>query len=164
MDEERFKHVLDGPKYHRAPKRTQKVKIDPRFHGMFKDKAFKVRYKVDSRGRPIEHSSTEDSKRYYGISSESEEEEEEEEEEENSSEEVEEVGKYVKAPDGELGVKSGGDGVVSDKVKERLRDLAVDYARGMCGKFIWLNFCKVEGKGTLSLPTLPNLTFATTLF
>jgi hypothetical protein len=36
---------------------------------MFKDKRFKVNYTIDKRGRPISHTSSEDLKRYYALSS-----------------------------------------------------------------------------------------------
>lgn len=125
MEEERFKHVLNDPKFRRIPKSERKVKIDKRFRSMFKNKNFKVKYTVDKRGRPVQHSSSEDLKRYYELSSDEESSSEEEKEEE-------ETGRYVKAPgsDNELEKRHASDGDVSEKVKEKLRDLEVDYARG----------------------------------
>lgn len=110
MEDDRFKHVTSDSKFRRAPKPDQrKLKIDNRFQAMFNNKHFKVNYKVDKRGRPLEQTSSEDLRRFYEIGS----------DEESDSEEEE------KAP--ELEEKHG---VVSNKVKERLRDLQVDYARG----------------------------------
>ena len=60
MEDQRFAHVKTDPKFRRIPKGARKVKIDSRFKSMFKDKQFKVKYTVDKRGRPVNHTSTED--------------------------------------------------------------------------------------------------------
>lgn len=123
MDDERFKHVLSDPKFRRIPKSERKVKIDKRFQSMFKNKNFKVKYTVDKRGRPVKHSSSEDLKRYYELSS--------EEEDSSDSEGEESTGKYVRAPkNDELNERHPGDAAVTETVKSKLRDLNVDYARG----------------------------------
>lgn len=69
MEDKRFSHILTDPKFRKIPKRERKVKIDNRFQSMFKDKKFKVKYTVDKRGRPVNHTSSEDLKRYYELSS-----------------------------------------------------------------------------------------------
>lgn len=114
MEDERFKHVLSDPKFRRIPKGERKVKIDKRFRSMFNNKQFKVKYTVDKRGRPLQHSSSEDLKRYYELSSDG---------EESSDSE----GKNV---DEELNAKHATDKVISDRIKSKLRDLDVNYARG----------------------------------
>ncbi|EFA01774.1 ESF1 homolog [Tribolium castaneum] len=120
MEDKRFAHIKTDPKFRRIPKGARKVKIDKRFQSMFKDKKFKVKYTVDKRGRPVNHTSTEDLKRYYELSS----------SESSSDEEPEEPGKYVKAPQNDLNVKDKSDKELPSDVKKKLRDLNVDYARG----------------------------------
>ncbi|KAM8772117.1 ESF1 homolog [Acanthopagrus schlegelii] len=66
--DERFLWVQKDPRFWEMPERERKVKIDKRFKSMFHDKRFKVKYTVDKRGRPINHTSTEDLKRFYNIS------------------------------------------------------------------------------------------------
>ncbi|KAJ3657781.1 hypothetical protein Zmor_009563 [Zophobas morio] len=110
MEDQRFAHVKTDPKFRRIPKGARKVKIDSRFKSMFKDKQFKVKYTVDKRGRPVNHTSTEDLKRYYDLSDSS------------SDEETDDKS--------ELSVKDKTDKVVSDEIKKKLRNLSVDYARG----------------------------------
>ncbi|XP_072398415.1 ESF1 homolog [Diabrotica undecimpunctata] len=129
MEDSRFTHIKTDPKFRRIPKKERKVKIDKRFQSMFNDKKFKVKYTIDKRGRPVNHTSNEDLKRYYELSSES-----ESSTSESENEEQTEVGKYVKRPpdneDSELKVKDKSDKVLTDDVKKKLRDLSVDYARG----------------------------------
>lgn len=110
MDDQRFAHVESDPKFRRIPKSERKVKIDKRFKSMFKDKQFKVKYTVDKRGRPVNHTSTENLKRYYELDS-----------DESSIELDLEVGRSE--PD-------RNDGSVSEKVKQKLQNLNIDYARG----------------------------------
>lgn len=69
MRDSRFCHIAKDPRFKRIPKQEKKIKIDKRFQSMFKDKRFKVNYTVDKRGRPISHTSSEDLKRYYALSS-----------------------------------------------------------------------------------------------
>nr|CAH7749676.1 unnamed protein product [Callosobruchus chinensis] len=128
MEDPRFTYIKSDLKFRRIPKKTQKVKIDKRFQSMFNDKKFKVKYTVDKRGRPVNHSSTEDLKRYYDLSSES---------EDNTSEpenENEKPGKFVKAPEEEetndIQSKHKTDKVLPDRIKNKLKNLNVDYARG----------------------------------
>ncbi|XP_030263322.1 ESF1 homolog isoform X2 [Sparus aurata] len=74
--DERFLRVQKDPRFWEMPERERKVKIDKRFQSMFHDKRFKVKYTVDKRGRPINHTSTEDLKRFYNISDSEDEEDE----------------------------------------------------------------------------------------
>ncbi|KAM7008909.1 ESF1 homolog [Tautogolabrus adspersus] len=66
--DERFLRVQKDPRFWEMPERERKIKIDKRFQSMFHDKRFKVKYTVDKRGRPINHTSTEDLKRFYKVS------------------------------------------------------------------------------------------------
>ncbi|KAF3688172.1 ESF1 -like protein ABT1-associated protein [Channa argus] len=65
--DERFLRVQKDPRFWEMPDRERKIKIDKRFQSMFHDERFKVRYTVDKRGRPINHTSTEDLKRFYKL-------------------------------------------------------------------------------------------------
>ncbi|XP_018319855.1 ESF1 homolog [Agrilus planipennis] len=139
-NDSRFSHIATDPKFRRIPKSERKVKIDKRFQSMFKDKQFKVKYTTDKRGRPVNHTSNEDLKRYYDLSSESESEESTDTEKNDS-----EVGKYVRPSSQErklqlkseeltsskqLKVKHKSDENIHSDVKQKLKDLNVDYARG----------------------------------
>ncbi|GLD67712.1 ESF1 homolog isoform X1 [Lates japonicus] len=74
-----------------------------RFQSMFHDERSKVKYTVDKRGRPINHTSTDDLKRFYKLSDS--EEEEEEETEGKKKKKQKKKGMEVKA---ERDVKTGG--------------------------------------------------------
>ncbi|KAF3824663.1 hypothetical protein GH733_009997, partial [Mirounga leonina] len=68
MSDQRFKKVTKDPRFWEMPEKDRKVKIDKRFRAMFHDKRFKLNYAVDKRGRLINHSTTEDLKRFYDLS------------------------------------------------------------------------------------------------
>ncbi|XP_014645555.1 PREDICTED: ESF1 homolog [Ceratotherium simum simum] len=68
MSDQRFRRVTKDPRFWEMPEKDRKVKIDKRFRAMFHDKKFKLNYAVDKRGRPINHSTTEDLKRFYDLS------------------------------------------------------------------------------------------------
>ncbi|XP_076971259.1 ESF1 homolog [Tamandua tetradactyla] len=68
MSDQRFTRVTKDPRFWEMPDKDRKVKIDKRFRAMFHDKKFKLNYAVDKRGRPINHSTTEDLKRFYDLS------------------------------------------------------------------------------------------------
>ncbi|XP_059117500.1 ESF1 homolog [Peromyscus eremicus] len=68
MNDQRFRRVSKDPRFWEMPEKDRKVKIDKRFRAMFHDKKFKLNYAVDKRGRPINHSTTEDLKRFYELS------------------------------------------------------------------------------------------------
>lgn len=145
MEDQRFKHIVADPKFRRIPKGTQKVKIDKRFKSMFKDKKFKVKYTVDKRGRPVNHNSSEDLKRYYDLSSDESSEEESESEEnqedddndkisgESDSETVleeanQKTDKVVKVEQRKKSKQKSD--CIPDEIKKKLSNLTVDYARG----------------------------------
>ena len=94
--DERFLRVQKDPRFWEMPEREHKVKIDKRFKSMFSDKRFKVKYTVDKRGRPINHTSAEDLRRFYNVSDTDSEEEEEEEEEEETRKKNQVTEKKVK--------------------------------------------------------------------
>ncbi|KAM3865402.1 ESF1 homolog [Diretmus argenteus] len=83
--DDRFLRVQKDPRFWEMPEKEHKIKIDKRFQSMFHDKRFKVKYTVDKRGRPINHTSTEDLKRFYNLSD-SEEEDDEDAESKKASE------------------------------------------------------------------------------
>lgn len=68
INDDRFSHIAQDPRFRRMKKEHRKVKIDKRFEGMFKDAKFKVKYTVDKRGRPIKASSDSHLQRYYELS------------------------------------------------------------------------------------------------
>ncbi|XP_019371791.1 PREDICTED: ESF1 homolog [Gavialis gangeticus] len=68
MRDERFSHITKDPRFWEMPDKERKIKIDKRFRAMFHDKRFKLKYTVDKRGRPVNHSSTENLKRFYELS------------------------------------------------------------------------------------------------
>ncbi|XP_074552228.1 ESF1 homolog [Halichoeres trimaculatus] len=78
--DERFRRVQKDPRFWEMPERERKIKIDKRFQSMFHDQRFKVKYTVDKRGRPINHTSTDDLKRFYKVSDSEDEDSDEEEE------------------------------------------------------------------------------------
>jgi len=67
-DDDRFKHIATDPRFRRMRKDEQKIKIDNRFKGMFKDKRFLDQVNIDKRGRPVEQRNNNDLKRYYRVS------------------------------------------------------------------------------------------------
>lgn len=75
--DERFLRVQKDPRFWEMPERERKVKIDKRFQSMFHDERFKVKYTVDKRGRPINHTTAEDLKRFYKLSDSEDEDDEE---------------------------------------------------------------------------------------
>lgn len=78
--DDRFSKVKKDPRFWEMPNRERKVKIDKRFQAMFHDERFQLKYTVDKRGRPINHSSREDLKRFYKLSDSEQSDEEEEDE------------------------------------------------------------------------------------
>lgn len=128
MEDDRFKHIRSDPKFRRIPKTERKVKIDKRFQSMFNNKNFKVNYTVDKRGRPVNHTSSEDLKRYYELSS-----EDSSAEDDKSEAEAETVEQNETVSNNhldKLDSKHPTDKKVSDNIKKKLRNLNVDYARG----------------------------------
>lgn len=140
LKDSRFTKYLNDPRYRQIPKHERKVKIDKRFQSMFNDEKFKVKYTVDKRGRPVNETSTENLRKYYEV----------DESEESSSDEAEgdvkddKDGSDNRSTAGEIRPSSDDDdeketksvndkltrGKLDKKVKNRLLDLDIDYARG----------------------------------
>ncbi|XP_073698879.1 ESF1 homolog [Garra rufa] len=93
--DDRFSKVRKDPRFWEMPSRERKVKIDSRFKSMFHDKSFKLKYTVDKRGRPVNHTSTDELKRFYNLSDS----EVSDEEEENKKQEKPKKEKKVKKAD-----------------------------------------------------------------
>lgn len=146
LKDDRFTKYLNDPKYRQIPKHERKVKIDKRFQSMFKDEKFKVKYTVDKRGRPVNETSTENLRKYYEVdesegssSSDEGDEEKTENEKHDDSGDSSTPGRFVKRPqsDDEKDEKEPTflndklvRGKLDKKVKNRLLDLDIDYARG----------------------------------
>lgn len=146
LKDSRFTKYLNDPKYRQIPKHERKVQIDKRFQSMFNDEKFKVKYTVDKRGRPINETSTENLRKYYEVdesegSSSGGEDEDVSAVVAKSDEPGEELapGRFVKRPpsvtekDDEEPVFVNDKlirGKLQEKVKNRLLDLDIDYARG----------------------------------
>lgn len=119
--DQRFAHLVNDPRFKGIPRTEKKVKIDKRFQSMFSDERFNVKHVVDKYGRKVQQKSeSEELRKYYELGSEEEEEEGEEKDKDESGSEVDslELDEEEKAM------------TMSDKVKNRLEDLEVDYARG----------------------------------
>ncbi|CAG4956228.1 unnamed protein product [Colias eurytheme] len=149
LKDSRFAKYLNDPKYRQIPKHERKVKIDKRFQSMFSDEKFKVKYTVDKRGRPINETSTENLRKYYDLeesdessASDSENNDKEDDDKNNdiklgNDDEVK-PGQFVrrKPSNDEEEVPSSFKndkltrGSLEKKIKNRLLDLDIDYARG----------------------------------
>nr|XP_057941243.1 ESF1 homolog [Doryrhamphus excisus]XP_057941330.1 ESF1 homolog [Doryrhamphus excisus] len=117
--DERFTRVKRDPRFWEMPERERKVKIDKRFQSMFHDERFKVKYTVDKRGRPVNHTSTEDLKRFYQLSDSDDQDEDEDEERGRSAQ-----GKGSDDEDDEEASQAGDDGSGSDSGDDSGPDLA----------------------------------------
>ncbi len=68
----RFESVFNDPKFRRMPTREKKIVIDDRFADMLTNTNFQLVSKVDKRGRPVQHSTSDELKRFYQLPSEEE--------------------------------------------------------------------------------------------
>uniref|UniRef100_A0A8D8PC39 ESF1 homolog n=1 Tax=Culex pipiens TaxID=7175 RepID=A0A8D8PC39_CULPI len=124
--DQRFAHLVNDPRFKGIPRAEKKVKIDKRFQSMFSDGRFNVKHVVDKYGRKVQQKSeSEELRKYYELGSGSEGEEEDVEKAEGSDAE----GSGSEVDSLELNEEEKAM-TVSDKVKGRLEDLEVDYARG----------------------------------
>lgn len=80
--DERFAAVLVDPRFKSMRKSENKVKIDSRFKGMFKEDRFKLKSSVDKRGKSIVHEANEHLKSYYDLSDDEDEDDEDEDDKE----------------------------------------------------------------------------------
>jgi len=107
--DERFKKLGTDKKFRSVSKKHKKVKIDKRFQSVFTDTKFVNKCDVDKRGRPKHLSAKESFEKFYDVDSSGSDKEEEE-----SQDEVSEPENLVE----------------DEKIKAKLRDDKVDYARG----------------------------------
>jgi hypothetical protein len=140
--DKRFSNVTSLPIFRSVPKREKKVTIDQRFQGMFSDTKFQADTKIDKRGRRLNVKSTDNLMKYYNL---------DEEETVEGAEEEEVKEKVDEKPEGEESSTSSdseGEGCldeedsllpelknrkqpgISDEVRQKLRNINVDYARG----------------------------------
>ncbi|XP_035634835.2 ESF1 homolog [Oncorhynchus keta] len=108
--DDRFQKVKKDPRFWEMPEKEHKIKIDKRFQSMFHDDRFKLKYTVDKRGRPINHTSSEDLKRFYNLS-------DSEEEREDGKDKEEEEEKKKNKTQAKLGSVEGEDKVVDEPKK-----------------------------------------------
>uniref|UniRef100_A0A1Q3F0I4 Uncharacterized protein n=1 Tax=Culex tarsalis TaxID=7177 RepID=A0A1Q3F0I4_CULTA len=119
--DQRFAHLVNDPRFKGIPRTEKKVKIDKRFQSMFSDERFNVKHVVDKYGRKVQQKAeSEELRKYYELGSDEEVDQKEGEDGETSGSEVDslELNEEEKAM------------TMSEKVKGRLEDLEVDYARG----------------------------------
>lgn len=126
----RFSHLVNDPRFKHLPKSMKKIKIDNRFESMFKDDKFKIKYSVDKYGRPSNKSSSDDLKKYYDISSSSDDEEEAENEKLNEEKALQRADDSSDSDDGNDDLIVAGEEKLDKNLKNKLKDLNVDYARG----------------------------------
>lgn len=129
----RFAHLVSDPRFKGISKSTRAVKIDKRFQSMFKDEKFSVKYTVDKRGRPTKKSTSDDLKKYYELSSDDEDVAAEQRKEleaisKDDDDDVAEDADTVAEVVGQL--DSDDDNEIPVHLREKLKDLTVDYARG----------------------------------
>lgn len=123
--DERFAHMVNDPRFKGIPKTEKKVKIDKRFQSMFKDEKFNVKHTIDKYGRKVKQAESDELRKYYEMGSESESEPEPEvEKEEEQKADDDSDSDELELDDEEKAM------AMPDKVKSRLEDLEIDYARG----------------------------------
>lgn len=143
----RFAYLVSDPRFKNIAKSTRAVKIDKRFQSMFNDDKFNVKYTVDKRGRPAgpNKSSASDLKKFYELSSDDDEEEEQRKElaaiskDDDAAQQVGDKSASKRRPvsgvdgtadDSQLRIDDADDEEIPSTLKDKLKDLTVDYARG----------------------------------
>ncbi|XP_055606701.1 ESF1 homolog [Uranotaenia lowii] len=145
----RFAHLVNDPRFKGIPKAEKKVTIDKRFQSMFNDERFNVKHTIDKYGRKVKQGGSEELRKYYQVesseegSSTGEEEVEEKKVKPKPKKQVEKKPAVAEKSDessGEDESDSDSDSLeldeeekafaMSDQVKNRLKDMEVDYARG----------------------------------
>lgn len=107
FNDERFAHLLKNPRFTKLPK--SKVKIDERFKSKLKEESFATQPTTDKYGRRSNKSTSEELKKYYELSS---------SDESDGDENIE----------GNASIK--GDNVIPEKLKDKIKNLEIDYLRG----------------------------------
>lgn len=121
--DDRFSKVKKDPRFWEMPDRERKVKIDKRFQSMFHDERFKLKYTVDKRGKPVNHSSTEDLKRFYKLSdSDQSDEDDDEEEEEKRTEKTKKKKRAAKKIEADKQAQSNEDDETDESEEEDLSE------------------------------------------
>ncbi|XP_055545339.1 ESF1 homolog [Wyeomyia smithii] len=125
--DERFVHLVNDPRFKGIPRTEKKVKIDKRFRSMFDDEKFNVKHTVDKYGRKVKQSDSEELRKYYELGSSDEEEDEAKEETKSKADGDDESASdsdSLELDDEEKAMS------MTDKMKSKLEDLEIDYARG----------------------------------
>ncbi len=153
----RFIEVLKDPKFKKLPKWERKVKIDKRFQSMFKNDSFKVTYSVDKRGRKAPRTTVEDLKKYYDLSSDEESRATDQESDDAESAYDNESDRNEKAlssdtSNSQVPRSNKSDDEVRKKhitpvVRQKLKDMSVDYARGEGRLFSASSSDEIESEG-----------------
>lgn len=160
LKDSRFAKIGTDKRFMTVPKKQKKVKIDKRFKSMFEDERFVNKCAVDKRGRPTNYTSKENYKKYYDLKDSDESDSDSESEEKILTEDVKLpdkldsdedslIGSFSKTPEVQtatsedddqsddenveeenLSSEPGGSRDFDPKVKSKLRDMSVDYARG----------------------------------
>ncbi|XP_051716800.1 ESF1 homolog [Ctenopharyngodon idella] len=128
--DDRFSKIKKDPRFWEMPNRERKVKIDKRFQSMFHDQRFKLKYTVDKRGRPINHTSSEDLKRFYKLSdSEQSDEEEEDEKTEKAEKEKKEADEEPQVESDESEEEEEAEKVLKSKEAKKTKELPIKGVR-----------------------------------
>ncbi|XP_058452936.1 ESF1 homolog [Malaya genurostris] len=137
--DERFVHLVNDPRFKGIPRTEKKVKIDKRFQSMFDDERFNVKHTVDKYGRKVKQSSSDELRKYYELETSDGEINDDDKQgsgkDKDNSDSKEDTGE---SDDGQSGTDSEAPELddeekalgMSDKIKSRLEDLEIDYARG----------------------------------
>uniref|UniRef100_A0A182NL65 Uncharacterized protein n=1 Tax=Anopheles dirus TaxID=7168 RepID=A0A182NL65_9DIPT len=133
-DDDRFAHLINNPRYHGIPKAKKQVKIDSRFKGMFEDARFNQKATMDKYGRKVKKTDSDMLRKFYHLESDEEDEQETQREREREERAMEgRAGSSGAESDAEEGLKlteAEKKVALSSKVKKRLTDMNVDFARG----------------------------------
>uniref|UniRef100_A0A182Q6N2 Uncharacterized protein n=1 Tax=Anopheles farauti TaxID=69004 RepID=A0A182Q6N2_9DIPT len=133
-DDDRFAHLINNPRYHGIPKAKKQVKIDSRFKGMFEDARFNQKATMDKYGRKVKKTDSDMLRKFYHLESDEEDEQEAQREREREERAMEgRAGSSDDESDAEEGLKLTEEEkkvALSSKVKKRLTDMDVDFARG----------------------------------
>lgn len=128
--DDRFSKIKKDPRFWEMPIRERKVKIDKRFQSMFHDERFKLKYTVDKRGRPINHTSSEDLKRFYKLSdSEQSDEEEEDEKTEKTEKKKKETDQEPQDESDESEEEEEAEKVLKSKEAKKTKELPIKGVR-----------------------------------
>uniref|UniRef100_A0A182P5R5 Uncharacterized protein n=1 Tax=Anopheles epiroticus TaxID=199890 RepID=A0A182P5R5_9DIPT len=134
-DDDRFAHLINNPRYHGIPKSKKKVKIDSRFKAMFEDDRFNQKATMDKYGRKVKKTDSDMLRKFYQLESDDEGNEEETAREREREERAMEGRAGSSESESELTeglqlTKEEKQAKLSGKVKNQLKAMDVDFARG----------------------------------